>query len=383
MVCMSLHEYGRAQLAFERIVQQINPNNDRARIELANAYLANKQYDQAKKQYEDVLARNPQAPEQVRANIERGLKLAKQAAKKWYFSGRVDAGGFHDNNVNVGPNSSVINIEPIVFGSQTFNTLTVDEGTLPMKSYGAFASAALSGAYDFGAPGSWMVTADGAYYQNWLKKAASSNESAFYQVVVGLRDSTERSLLKYPVRYAHVTRGGDALLDMYSFAPSYQLVTGKRMDYLLATDAAIELRDWSTLSERDGYFVTLGERFQHVIGQNKHSIGAGIGAFYDHTKARQYQNIGGALSLDGYLRLPAGFTLYARARYAHSEYAKKEELAPEKRKDDEIDLVGGLNLLVTTWWGVDVSYARTSNNSTFDLYQYDRDVATLSTFFTF
>ena len=156
MVCMSLNQYGRAQQAFERIVQEINPNNDRARIELANAYLANKQYDQAQRQYEDVLARNPQAPEQVRANIERGLKLAKQAAKKWYFSGRVDAGGFHDDNVNVGPNSSVINIEPVVFGSETFNTLTVDEGTLPMKSYGAFASAALSGAYDFGVPGSWM-----------------------------------------------------------------------------------------------------------------------------------------------------------------------------------------------------------------------------------
>lgn len=383
MVCMSLNEYGRAQLAFERIVQEINPNNDRARIELANAYLASRQYDQARRQYEDVLARNPQAPDQLRQNIERGLQLAKQGAKKWYFSGRVNGGYFHDSNVNVGPNSREISIEPIVFGSETFNTLTVDQGTLPMKSDGGFAAVALSGAYDFGAPGNWMLTGDGAFYQNWLKRAASSNESAFYQAVVGLRDSEEQSMVKYPLQFAHVARGGDSLLDMYGFVPSYQFVAGKGMDYLLATDAAIELRDWSAMNDRDGYYAALGERFQHVIGQQKHSIGAGIGAFYDHTKAGEYQNIGGAVSMDGYLRLPWSITLYARARYTHAEYAKKEELAPEKRKDDETDLVGGLNVLMTKWWGMDLSYAKTINRSTFDLYQYDRDVATLSTFFTF
>jgi tetratricopeptide (TPR) repeat protein len=103
MVCMCLDQYSSAQLAFERVVHKINPNNDRARQELAGAYLANRQYDFARREYEEVLARNPDASGNLRENIERCLELAKQSGKKWYLSGRVDAGYFNDSNVNVGP----------------------------------------------------------------------------------------------------------------------------------------------------------------------------------------------------------------------------------------------------------------------------------------
>src|ERR1035437_8228358 len=96
-----------------------------------------------------------------------------------------------------------------------------------------------------------------------------------------------------------------------------------------------------------------------------------------------YENTGGSLGVDVGFKLTPALTLYGRARYSHAEYAAKEALAPEKRKDDESDLAGGLNWMATEQCGFDASYVWTDNNSTFGLYQYRRDVTTISTFVVF
>jgi len=383
VVCMSVNEFTRAQFAFERIVESINPNNDRARLELANAYLAAKQYDAAKREFTTVLAHNPDRPN-VRKNIEDGLNLIRQARKTWFLNGRIDAGYTDDSNVNVGPDSRTIGIDPIIFGSSRIATLTVGEESLPLEAQGYFMSVAVFGACDAGENGGWMTTMDGAYYGNWFNANLSSNESSFYQAVVGMRDTEEKNMVKFPVRFAHVIRGQDALLDMYGFTPSYQCVYGQKADFLLlSTDATIEYRDWTEIDDRDSVYFSVSERIQHVFGAQKNNVGCMASIFHDHTEAAEYQNTGGALGVDGGLRLSGNLMLYGRARYTHSEYAAKETLAPEKRRDDQFDLAGGLNLMITAECGLDANFAWTDNISTFDLYQYNRNVTTISTFVVF
>jgi tetratricopeptide (TPR) repeat protein len=382
VVCMSMNECARAQLAFERIVENINPDNDRARLELANAYLAAKQYEAAKREFSTVLVHNTTEP-QVRQNIEDGLDLIKRARKTCSLNGRIDAGYIDDSNVNIGPDSKTIGIDPI-FSSLGITTLTVGEGSLPLEAQGYFASVTLFGTCDTGENGGWMTTMDGAYYQNWFNRNLSSNESAFYQAVVEMRDADESAMVRLPLRVAHVIRGQESLLDMYGFTPSYQCVFGQKADnILLSTDGTIEFRDWNQINDRDGMYFMLSERVQHLFGTQRHSAGGTASIFYEHTKAGEYENTGGSLGVDGALRLPSSMTLYGRARYTHTEYAEKEVLAPEKRKDDQFDLAGGLNWMATAQWGVDANFAWTDNISTFDLYQYKRNVTTISSFLVF
>ena len=46
-------------------------------------------------------------------------------------------------------------------------------------------------------------------------------------------------------------------------------------------------------------------------------------------------------------------------------------------------MVAGANWTIRQHWGVDLSYVKTDNHSTFDLYEYNRDVLTLSASYSF
>jgi tetratricopeptide (TPR) repeat protein len=114
MTCMAMKDYPRARLAFERILM-VNPGNDRTRLELARAQVASGLYDPARQNLKEVLSHELSG--KVRANVKRYLRQVESYAKKHSISARLDVGWLEDSNVNVGPDSDIISISPIVFGS--------------------------------------------------------------------------------------------------------------------------------------------------------------------------------------------------------------------------------------------------------------------------
>jgi hypothetical protein len=65
-------------------------------------------------------------------------------------------------------------------------------------------------------------------------------------------------------------------------------------------------------------------------------------------------------------------------KYQKSDYAEKEPLAPDVRKDRLTQITFGINKMFTGWLAMDVNYQFTSSDSTFTLYQYEREVTTVS-----
>jgi hypothetical protein len=294
----------------------------------------------------------------------------------------VDVGGFDDDNVNVGPDSESIGIAPIIFGSQTFDSLTVGEESRPAKAVGGFASGVLSAAYDMGDPREWAASFAGAYYQNWLD-GERSHESSYYRVSSGLGYLGGRSLLDLSVSAGHIDNGHESLVNMFAFSPGFRCVGGTRADWQWTTAGTVEYRDYDSLNDRDGVYVSVGETLKRFTGARRNTVSMGIVVSHDYTDEAVYENTAVEWNVGAEFRLPWTSTLYGRMRYVDSSYAEPELLAPEKRADTQIQFTVGLNKMITRRWGVDVNQQMTDNSSTFGLYTYSRNVTTISTFCTF
>lgn len=378
LTCLSLKDYPRAGLAFERVLD-IDPGNSRARLELAHTHLVAGRTALASGELREALAENP--PATVRSNIEAQLARIETAKRRWRLSARLDAGYVYDDNVNVGPDSDVINIEPLTLGSQTFTALSLAEGSRPVKDDGLFGYVGLAGEYDAGEPGAWSTVTEASWYQNWLKDA-SDHESMFVQGTLGMLRRGPASVLRLPLAAAHIASGRDALVNLYGAAPSLLYAPGDgRLSWLTA--ATLEYRDYVDLDARDGAYILLGETLRRLLGNSGHNLQAGVALFHNFADADVYAHSGAMVKLGGDFVLPWDTVLYSRARYTWSRYRERELLASEKRSDGQLQCVIGVNKILAGKWGMNANYQYTDNNSSFGLYEYDRNVATLSTFYTF
>jgi tetratricopeptide (TPR) repeat protein len=374
MACLALGDLSRAQLAFERVLQ-INARNDRARVELARTYVETKQYELATREFETVLSHNP--PLQVRRNIEQYLRDVRSGKSRWRFAGRVEAGGLWDDNVNVGPASETVNIAPVVFGSQTFTTLSVNDDSQPLDSAGVFASASVAGTYDPGETAGWVVPMTASFYENWLEDGADY-ETRYYQAVAGSRCYASSHVVDMPVKLAHIDSGDDALVDILGVIPSHVAYQGQKRNLSFTTAGSLEARNYDSLDDRDGEFYSLGETVRKVLGEGRHEVSCNLAVFLDDTDAGIYRNSGLSLSLFGDFAVVRSLRTYGRLRFQDKSYDEREELAPEKREDSQVQLMVGLRSQFNRW-GVDLNYQYTDNGSSFDLYEYTRNVVTLTT----
>lgn len=106
--------------ALQRVVLQ-QPNNLRARLELARAYFALGEYRRAKSEFEYVLSKNP--PENVKKNVALFMDAIEEREKRFSTNRTLyaDVHIGHDSNVNSGPSDSTITISDSSFGSITAN----------------------------------------------------------------------------------------------------------------------------------------------------------------------------------------------------------------------------------------------------------------------
>jgi len=373
LVCCSLADYARAQLAFDRVLAA-NPGNDRARLELANAYLAGGQPAPAKAEYRTVLARNP--PPDVEKNIKAALKQAQKAMSKWEYSVRAEAGWQHDDNVNVGPDSRTIRIAPVLVGETAITELTIQEASRPIKSDGLYGSLGLSVTYDMGEKNAWLLAADLSLYQNSLS-GADPYETFLEQAAFGFRYLGERTVLSLPAAATLVNYGHEPLVNVFGFNPVHRRAFGVSGDLELLTSATYEQRNYHTLADRDGYSISCGETATKYLGRRGHRLYAGIAASHDQTNSAVYRATTFSGTTGGELVLPYDIACFGRYRLAHSAYDEAEILAPERRKDWQNQFTVGIRRS-SRLWGVEISYQLTDNDSTFDLYQYNRNVMTVS-----
>ncbi|OVE74731.1 hypothetical protein BVX97_06405 [bacterium E08(2017)] len=381
LINSALDKNSHAALAYERVLQ-LNPKNDRARLELAKAYIATKQHELAREQLE-IVRSHKTLPSALESDLSDYAKQLKRADKKWSLTTRLDVGAFMDDNINVGPNSTVIDIKPVVVGSTLVTDLYLSESSTASDATGFSGMLSLIHEYDIGEKLGWNLLTEAVYYQTWLESEFSDYENVYGILSIGPRLATPRSLLQLKASGTHIASGGDPLLNMYGIKPKHITALDATGRKLLTSEFTAEIRDYDTLDFRDSTYFELKEKVTWYIGEQRHHISAGGSLVYDITDnaAYTYKEVG--VKLAGGLSLPGGALLYTDIDYSMASYDEAEELAPEPRDDKQLMVTAGLSKVFNAHWGADLNHVLTDNNSEFKLYEYDRNVTTLTLYYIF
>ncbi len=381
MARMSLGRHRQAAAAF-REVTKMNPGNGRAFAELGACLARQGKTGAARKAYMKALESNPSPA--VEAKLKQLVarpagRLQGIKARRWTVRGNANITWYDDDNVNVGPDSDVVDIAPITVGTEQITTLEVAESSQPKHAQGLMWSLALSTIHDSGVRGEWLNACDISYFQNRIPDA-TEHESLFYQVAAGPRKLTRRYALNLPVKLGHISTGGEPLLNIYGVSPSYtRPVWGGKAQ--LTARADIEYRDYEDEVSEDSEYVLVEGGATRFMGQGGHSAGITVSVFRDSSEAAGHT--GATLLLGGTRTFPFNVQAYGSVRYTYVDYSSENVLAPEERKDSQYQLTAGVRGHIAGKWGYNAGYQYTDNESTFDLHDYDRGLATIGTFTSF
>lgn len=363
--CVETERYSHAILAFERLLL-LNPYNDRARVELARACFLLGQMEEARLQFERVLAGNP--PPAVRANVEKYLDAISDRRPGWRFRGRFESGILYDDNVNYGPSSQIVGIAPISIGAAWVDQLQLEPESVRTGAWGGFAAGTFLFGHSARNSRSLSFNGFGRVEANSLVDASEYNLLAL-QAGAGPRWQSGPSALDLPVRAEYIVRGDDALASVFGLSPTFYRQTSDRFAFSLS--ANLDYRDYADSSDRDGFFGAFGVQAVRSVGAKSRLL-AGARVLRESPDADVWRNTGAEAFLGASTSLSDRWSLYGHASFRHSEYDSRETLAPRDRRDDQAVFALGASWLFSERWSLNASVQSTLNESTFDLYDYNR-----------
>lgn len=379
---ISLYEAGdfvRALAQFDAILE-IDPAHARARLERARSLLRLQQYDAAKREFKYVLDRhNP--PPKVRRNIETYLTMLAREDRRFFLDGSLTIGAFYDSNVNYGPDSRFIEVDPIDFGFASIDQFEVSPDSQPQSSAGAVVSAGVVGRYDFGNRSAWSGLTGVNYYRTFLDKHTDF-ENQFAGAQAGVRHDSTSGIVEIPLRYQNLQRGGEDIVDILGIAPTWAFTQGRsamNQAYMQA-----EERDFVEADDEDSVYLEGG--FNHVrrVGSSVSTyLALKGGLFNEEAETDPFSNRGLRLG-GGYRQMIATKTgLHLSGDYRYKLYDGEDAFTGIERDDHEF--IGSVNVSqeLTKDLTAAILYQYTRNISSVDLYDYDRSLPMLTVTATF
>ncbi|MFY9179464.1 MAG: tetratricopeptide repeat protein [Venatoribacter sp.] len=358
-------ELQAALFSFERLSASY-PQVQRYRLELARSYFYLGNLDEAKQQFNKVLASNP--PDAVKNNIEKflvNIENQRQAIQSQWRASVTLAGGY-DSNYN-----SATDIEQFEILNGWVTKLTEDQ----RQQGSAFGQLRMMGSYSspLSRLSSWDISAA-------LNHKAVFDNSDFNLSVVGAQAGYRRLFNNWQLRpFAGVNQywlGGESYQQDYSLGlETYWRYSSKlqpfaRVQYGYSDNAINNDLDFATPQVEAGLSAALGE----VITQLSLSYSS------DQAQADVKTQAKDSLGLSLFAQYQ-GF--YASYSYRTNQYQGKMVVLDKKRDDNLNQLLLGYRHSL----GKQLSlYAQTSylkNNSNIDLYQYQRALSELGLTLTF
>ena len=374
MACLSDNDYAHAEFALGRLVAGINPANLRARRELAQLYVLTGRPAQARRELDAILSIMPDSP--MRQSVRSDLDALSARNKKWSYGIRLKSGYVHDDNANAGPSSDVIEVHPLQIGSLTLNALRLAPESRPASASGAYYSMELQAARTLGLQGTWDAVGELGVRGHYLPDD-SEYESRHVEGGIGLRRNFRRSSGQMMLSLGRVDYGHDPLLNYLNARPSLTVSTGANDQWWWTTEGLLEWREYETLTARDGQFAEVSQTVRRFMGASRHHLYGTLAWQTDQTDVEAYRYNAPALEWGGLFVLPARLSAYGKVRWLRRDYAQREPLAPCSRVDDQWIWQAGLRWRVGARWELECAYQRLDTNSSFDLYDVERNVVTV------
>jgi tetratricopeptide (TPR) repeat protein len=365
--------YEMALMAFERILIA-KPEANRVKLEMARTYYRLGLRENARQLFEEVLESNP--PETVARNIKAFLAGIKKAERRHFFSGQFSTGVDWDDNVYAAPANDVVDT---VVG----DVILQGKGAKPIEDWLFNTIGVLS--YNYrppDSPYSWAAT--GAVY-NALYREESDLDTLFLALNTGPEVNSDRYLLGFHglANYLEIdwhrflqTAGAEMIFGVF-FGPNT----------LLNVTPKFEMKKYYQIEDRDSnnYNLTVGSVF--LFGANRLGAAA-VGEIEDaENDVYSYKQIGGLINYERLL--PYNITVSGYYEYRYREFEDRLALFDEKRTDHLHYF--GASLSKKLWRSSDLrqdlslrfNYRYTRSDSSIDLFEFDKNVASASLAYTF
>ena len=362
----------RAVFAFERVLA-VQPDNARARAEIARAYLLLGENRAAREEFDRV--KQQPIPAGVAATIDRLLAAIERAENRSSPSleGFVEATAGSDSNVNSATDSATVAVPAL--GLATLNPSSVQTGDL-------FGSLAGGLSYRHPLGGGHSLTGD-------LKAATRSNrdksqfDTTSVDGAIGWKLARGADAYGASVNASTFERDGNDLRDTVGLAAQWQHdFDSLRQGTLFGQYTTIE---YPGQAVRDVDRYVLGAGYAQAIGPRTVVFGS-VFAGEEAEKAANVAHLGHSLlGLRAGVshRIAAEWTLLANIGYEGRRHGGNEPLFNEKRSDDQIEVGIGATWQFARQWSAGGRAAYISNGSNIPVYDYDRELFTLGLRFDF
>ena len=352
--------------ALERAVLS-NPNDDRARLELARGYFLLEEDVRARQEFKVVLDHNP--PPKVRANIKLFLDQIRlrESQYKTTATAYVELGFGYDSNINGAPGDAT-------FNSPILGTLTLNDASLEQGDRFAEIIAGGQVTHPF-APGKQLQFGFNAASRRHLHEQEFETEQLNAFVAVSFRVDEDRYRVTGQLQEYEVDE--DDNRSLFGIGLDWQRKLNDRLRVNLSGQVA--QLGYPDQNQRDSTLYGFSAGAEYALTPTVISYGSLLAGHEDsHTNTdaaraladRKYVGFNGGLQW----RYSARTTFGSSVLLQRSRYAAQNQLLGATRVDDLATLSFTGRWLLTDHWSVNASASITDNTSTLTINDYDREL---------
>lgn len=365
LAALEAGENTRAVFALERVLA-MEPNNVRARAEIARAYLALGETQTAEQEFQTVKRQG--VPADVSMTIDRYIQAIRRIedVNATSLTGYVEATIGYDTNVNVGPNKSSVAIPG--FGGLPFELSSdsrANEDGFGSVGAGFNLRTPIGGGYML------LVGMSGTSRGNFSKQQFDTQNA---DASVGVTRTLDSDV------YTLMAQTGSVYVDNGRFR-SHSGLTGQWQRNLDARNQFSVFAQYSDLqypSEdvRDVDRWVAGASFAHLYREGIMSFAS---AYF--VQERPQKSGVGWLGFDGFgvrvggrMNYDAQTVLFGGATWEYRDYNKEDPSFLSKRRDNQYGLALGATHYFNKEWSVTPQLSLTLNDSNIDLNEYNREL---------
>lgn len=355
----------RAVFALERVLA-MDPNNTRARAEIARAYLALGETQTAAQEFETVKRQG--VPADVSMTIDRYIAAARRIENQnaTSLTGYVEATIGYDTNVNVGPNKNSVAIPG--FGNLPFE-LSADS----KANTDTFAS--LGGGFNLRTPVgdgfSLLLGMSGSQRNNFSRQQFDMQNG---DANIGVTTTRDKDVYTLMAQTGVVSVDGIRFRNHTGLTGQWQ----RNLDARNQVGAFVQYSDLHYANEevRDADRWVEGVSYAHLY---REGIMAFASAYF--VQERPQENHVGWLGFEGFgmrvggrMNYDAQTVLFGGANWEYRDYNKDDPSFLTKRRDNQYGLLFGATRYFTKEWSVTPQLSITLNDSNIALNEYHREL---------
>lgn len=375
-------DLGKAISLYESILSN-RPELARVRLELALANFRALNYAAARSIANDTLA-DPEVPDGVKVTVRAFLEELESQSKPNDFSAFVSAGWIYDDNPASGPSSSIVNIN----GQNIILTGATPEGMSGIRIFGGVSHRYLFqetfNVNNTPISASWESSAT-AFRDQYLEDGGAAVTLSVLTARTGPSFLAARKwAASIPIEYNYIYYAQDPLAWYVGVNPSVSLFLGGST--VLSFDTEVEKRDYFAQSndDLDSKYYAFGMSLGHTFDVNASpSVNVGARVFKENARTNRRSNEGWELSAGLSFNYTENTTGYMNYSIEGTKYQDVEAVFNIARDETLTSWAMGVNYLFQTQGLLNeslanISWSRTSNNSSVSTFTYDRNQVVLN-----